>query len=83
MFNISHDRLKIAHFLIAFFANISSGLGYLVYLEMVELNFCGLNKNTKQNITKRSQDNYLSMIKDALQNSDYQLKRYYTLFFQS
>ena len=55
MFNISHDRLKIAHFLIAFFANISSGLGYLVYLEMVELNFCGLNKNTRRNIQEREQ----------------------------
>ncbi len=35
-----------------------------IFIEVIELNFCGLNKNTKQNITKRSQDNYLSMIKD-------------------
>ena len=35
-----------------------------IFNEVIELNFCGLNKNTKQNIILRSQDNYLSMIKD-------------------
>ena len=58
LFNISHDRLKIAHFFLAFFANISSGLGYLVYLEMVELNFCGLNKNIKRRLMQKGENEF-------------------------
>ena len=28
-----------------------------IFVEIIELNFCGLEKNTKRNITKREQSN--------------------------
>ena len=55
MFNISNDRLKIAHFLIAFLADFLSALGYLVYLEIIELNFCGLNKYIKRRLMQKGE----------------------------
>ena len=36
------------------FAEFFKLLGYIVYLEFIELNFCGLNKNLKRNIRIRS-----------------------------
>ena len=32
----------------------------MIYLEIIELNFCGLNKNTKRNIQKRVQEEMLN-----------------------
>ena len=29
-------------------------LGYLIYMEIIHLNFCGLNRNIKKNIEKRA-----------------------------
>ena len=55
LFNISNDRLKIAHFLIAFLAEFLSALGYLVYLEIIELNFCGLNKYIKRRLMQKGE----------------------------
>jgi len=37
-------------------------IGLLIYLEIIELRFCGLNKNTKKNILKRS-------LKDKIESS--------------
>ena len=37
--------------IIAYFISI---IGYIIYLEIIELKFCGLNKNTRKNIRKRA-----------------------------
>ena len=54
---INHDDsikyLSIIPFLFQFFS-------LMVYLEIIELNFCGLNKNTKRNIQKRVQEEMLN-----------------------
>ena len=54
MFNPSNDGLKIAHFLICEFAQIFSILGYMVYLEILELNFCGLSEKLKSKLVEKS-----------------------------
>ena len=41
--NVSNAGLKIAHFVVTEFSEIFASLGYMVYLEILELNFCGLN----------------------------------------
>ena len=38
-------------------------LGLLVFLEIIELNFCGLNKNTKRNIESRETQENLILLK--------------------
>ena len=54
---INHDNsikyLSIIPFLFQFFS-------LMIYLEIIELNFCGLNKNTKRNIQKRVQEEMLN-----------------------
>ena len=37
----------------------------LVYLEIIELNFCGLNKNTKRNIDLRAKEDLLDVGRDS------------------
>ena len=41
-------------FCIEYIAEILSLFGYLIYLEIIELRFCGLDKDLKKNITERS-----------------------------
>ena len=38
--------------------DVTSIIGLLIYLEMIELNFCGLNYNLEKNIINRGKDEY-------------------------
>ena len=42
-----------------FFSDITAFIGFLIYLEIIELNFCNMNKNIRQNIIKRSEADLL------------------------
>lgn len=53
-------------FLLETIGNFLALFGFLVYLEIIELNFCGLNFNLKKNIVKRS-------IEDAIESLDGEL----------
>ena len=53
LLNISTNKYKIAHFLIAEFSEVFAFLGYMVYLEIMELNFCGLSDKTMSNLEKK------------------------------
>ena len=44
---------KTEKFLLDIFGDITSIVGFLVYLEIIELNFCGLNYNLRKNIINR------------------------------
>ena len=50
-FKIERLTLKILIILFILFISILSGL---IYLEILELNFCGFNKNLQKNIQKRA-----------------------------
>ena len=52
LFILPSDGLKIAHFLIAQLSEIFAFLGYMVYLEILELNFCGLSDNIEKKLAK-------------------------------
>ena len=43
--------------------DIASILGLLIYLEMIELNFCGLSYNLKKNIIIRGKEEYKNSLK--------------------
>ena len=51
--NPSSDGLKLAHFLIAEFTEILACLGYMVYLEILQLNFCGLSDRIGEKLSKK------------------------------
>ena len=40
--------------ILRFFSSIFDFFGYIIYLEIIELRFCGLNRNIKKNIRKRA-----------------------------
>ena len=54
--NKSTDGLVITHFILAEFSEIFAFLGYMVYLEIIELNFCGLGKNLRKVIMEKGEN---------------------------
>ena len=46
-------------------ANIFSLLGYLIYAEVIELRFCGLNEKTKRILELKGQKEILIEFKDS------------------
>ena len=64
---------------IIFFIDLSSDLlaifEFLIYLEIIEFNFCGFNKNLRKNIIKRGKidfkQNRSSSNNDSLNESDF------------
>ena len=46
----------IIEFFLAFFSDITAGFGILIYLEVIELDFCNFSYNVRISIMKRSDD---------------------------
>ena len=57
-FNLPSNRAKIAHFIMAEFSEIFACLGYMVYLEILELNFCGLSDNIRRKLMKNGENEF-------------------------
>ena len=49
---------QLKKFLLDESGDVASIIGFLIYLEMIELNFCGFNYNLKKNIINRGEDEY-------------------------
>ena len=49
---------QLSKFLLDESGDIASILGFLIYLEIIEVNFCGFNYNLKKNISERSECDY-------------------------
>ena len=58
MINLSNDGLVIIHFILTELAEIWISLGLMVYLEIIELNFWGLNDKLKKNIIKTGENEF-------------------------
>jgi hypothetical protein len=56
--NISGEYLIVIHFILTEFAECFAILGYIIYLEILELNFCGLNDNIKEVIKEKGDDEF-------------------------
>ena len=56
--------MYLSQFFLLEFAEIFAFLGYLVYLEIVELKFCGLDTNIKRRIINRNDDEKEEAIKE-------------------
>ena len=55
LFNLPTNGPKIAHFIMAEFSEIFAFFGYMVYLEILELNFCGLSDNVRRRLMKKGE----------------------------
>ena len=49
---------------------IIQAFALLIYIEIIELNFCGLNNYTKRNIELRAREDLLDIDKDKNLNTD-------------
>jgi len=56
-------------FLLDAFGDIISILGFLIFLEIIELNFCKLNYNLRKNIISRSEEDYKISLESEYENS--------------
>ena len=70
--NISSDGLKIAHFFIAEFSEFFAFLGYMVYLEILELNFCRLNENLKRIIIAKGEKEFRHLALAINKDNDFE-----------
>ena len=58
LLNLSSDKLVITHFLLAELSEFFALLGYMVYLEILEFNFCGLSDYLKREIIEKGEDEF-------------------------
>ena len=56
------ENSQLEKFLLDESGDIASIIGFLIYLEMIELNFCGFNYNLKKNIVERSKSDYIESV---------------------
>ena len=61
-------KLQLIIFIIKIIQNFFSLIGLLIYLEIIELNFCGFNFNLRKNIMKRSDEDAEGFNLDIEQN---------------
>ena len=60
--DLFREGTQVKKFLLDVSGDIGSIIGFLIYLEIIELNFCGLNFNLKKNIIKRSENDYIESL---------------------
>jgi hypothetical protein len=63
-------KLPLTKFLLETIGNFLTFFGFLVYLEIIELNFWGLNFNLKKNIIKRSIEDSINEISSGDEQSE-------------
>ena len=63
-------KLERARLILSFVVQVVSCIFYLVFLEIIELRFCGLDENLKKNMEERGQ---LEAIRQSLDSSSDQI----------
>ena len=58
MLQLSNVGLVILHFILTELAEFWISFWLMVYLEIIELNFCGLSDNVKKNIIKKGENEF-------------------------
>ena len=70
MLNLSSDELVITHFVVTELNEFLSCFGLMVYLEIIELNFCGLNYNLKSSMIKKADDKFQLLSLSTIDEED-------------
>ena len=58
LLNLSSDGLAIIQFILAELSEFFAISGYMIYLEILELNFCGLNENLRKRIIEKGEKEF-------------------------
>ena len=59
-FFLDHKNFAITKYFLDISGDFLCLIGFLIYLEVIELNFCGFNYDLKQNIAQRGIDEHLA-----------------------
>ena len=70
MLNLSSDELVITHFVVTELNEFLSCFGLMVYLEIIELNFCGLNYNLKSTMIKKADNKFQLLSLSTIDEED-------------
>ena len=68
--NSFDERISLLQFIILELAEIFAIIGYLIYLEIIELRFSGLDENLKKNISMRAERDSLYQIETETSEED-------------
>ena len=69
--NIIYYRWRkkyLTYFLLSEISEIVAFFGYIIFLEIIELNFCGLNENIRRNIMVKGEKEFIEMNEDISKN---------------
>ena len=58
LLNLSSEGLAIIQFILAELSEFFAISGYMIYLEILELNFCGLNENLRKRIIEKGEKEF-------------------------
>ena len=61
-------KIFLKNFILGIIENCLIIIGFLIYLEIIELNFCGLNYNLRKNIIDRAMKDIEEVYNDEEQN---------------
>ena len=66
---IANASANVIHFLFSELSEVFAIIGYIFYLEILELNFCGLSDNIKRNIVSKGQNEFNKLYIYKLRNT--------------
>ena len=65
-----YNKQRTIKFLFSEISEILEFLGFIIYLEIIELRFCGLNRNTRKNIALRGESEFIQRISSNTVNDE-------------
>ena len=68
--NSSNDTLVIIHFVLTELTEIFACFGFFIYLEIIELNFCGLSNNLRLSISQKGADEFKILSSTNIERED-------------
>ena len=68
LFILDEEKKYLTYFLLSEISEIVAFFGYIIYLEIIELNFCGLNENIRRNIMVKGEKEFIEMNEDISKN---------------
>ena len=70
MLNLSNEGLAIVQFILAELSEFFAISGYMVYLEILELNFCGLNENLRKSIMEKGEKEFKQLKENIIEEDN-------------
>ena len=67
---LSNSEAEFPHFLFSELSEVFAIIGYIFFVEVIELNFCGLSDNTKRNIKTKGENEFYELRNSIIDNID-------------